>query len=137
MGISGGQSARRSYNAAPRRTAMQTEIPFRLAGGAQPLLLVPVRVEGSGPFAFVLDTGAGTCLLSPELAGRLGIAATEVKEGMGAAGRVKVGLARVRSLGLGGIEVADVQVAITEELARIGAAVGALLEGNLGYNALR
>jgi hypothetical protein len=27
---------------------MPTEIPFRLAGGAQPLLLLPVRVEGAG-----------------------------------------------------------------------------------------
>lgn len=33
---------------------MQTEIPFRLAGGAQPLLLLPVQVEGAGPFELVL-----------------------------------------------------------------------------------
>ena len=31
-------------------------VRFRLAGGAQPLILVPVEVNDQGPFDFILDT---------------------------------------------------------------------------------
>ena len=41
------------------------KVKFRLAGGAQPLILLPVQVNGDGPFKFILDTGAGTSLLRP------------------------------------------------------------------------
>ena len=47
------------------------KVKFRLAGGAQPLILLPVQVNGDGPFKFILDTGAGTSLLSSDLAKKL------------------------------------------------------------------
>jgi hypothetical protein len=37
-------------------------ISFRLAVGAQPLIALPVFVNGRGPFEFILDTAAGLCL---------------------------------------------------------------------------
>jgi len=37
-----------------------TKVKFRLAGGVQPLILLPVEVNGEGPFEFILDTGAPT-----------------------------------------------------------------------------
>jgi hypothetical protein len=43
------------------------KVKFRLAGDAQPLILLPVQVNGDGPFEFILDTGAGTSLLSSDL----------------------------------------------------------------------
>ena len=46
-------------------------VHFRLAGGAQPLILVPVEVNDHGPFEFILDTGAGTSLIATELAEKL------------------------------------------------------------------
>ena len=49
------------------------KVKFRLAGGAQPLILLPVQVNGDGPFEFILDTGAGTSLLSSDLAKKLKI----------------------------------------------------------------
>jgi len=49
-----------------------SRVKFHLAGGAQPLILLPVSVNGQGPFEFILDTGAGTSLLSPELAQKIG-----------------------------------------------------------------
>ena len=48
-----------------------TKVKFRLAGGVQPLILLPVEVNGEGPFEFILDTGAGTSLLSAELGKKL------------------------------------------------------------------
>ena len=49
------------------------KVKFRLAGGAQPLILLPTQVNGDGPFDFILDTGAGTSFLSSELAKKLNI----------------------------------------------------------------
>jgi Aspartyl protease len=45
-----------------------SKVKFRLSGGAQPLILLPVHVNSRGPLDFILDTGAGTSLLSTELA---------------------------------------------------------------------
>src|SRR6185369_13500454 len=37
-------------------------------------LLVPVTINGQGPFRFVLDTGANRSVLTPQLAAHLGLA---------------------------------------------------------------
>lgn len=116
---------------------MLTEIKFRLAGGAQPLILVPARVNNSEPQEFILDTGAGISLLTPEFAEKLGVTATESKEGMGAGGKVTIALGVVESLAVGQSKVLNVEVAMTDELRRIGTVIGTKVEGNIGYNYLR
>jgi predicted aspartyl protease len=68
-------------------TVSRAREKFRLAGGAQPLLLVPVRVNERGPYQFILDTGAGTSILTPELADSLQVKVTGTKEGQTADGR--------------------------------------------------
>src|SRR5882724_4923114 len=98
------------------------EVPFHLAGGLDPL---------------ILDTGAGQCLLSPVLAGRLGIEPESERQARGAGGPLTVSMARVRSLAVGSAREEDVQVAITGELARIGTAIRARVEGVLGFNFLQ
>ena len=113
------------------------EVEFRLAGGAQPLILIPARVSGSGPVPFVLVTGAGPCLLSPELAARAKVAATGRETATGAGGPLEVELGMAGVLAVGEAEVRDVPVAITEELARIGKAVGASIEGDVGHGFLK
>ena len=111
-------------------------ISFRLAGGAQPLILLPVKVNEHGPFEFILDTGAGTSLLSSELADNLKVKVLGSKEGQSAGGRVSVSLAKIDSLAVGGARLSDVDVGIVD-LKHIGAAVGAQIDGDLGYNFLR
>ena len=113
-----------------------SKVKFRLAGGAQPLMLLPVSVNGEGPFEFVLDTGAGTSLLTPELADRLKIERTGAKQGHTAGGPVNALLATADSFALGEIRRDDVDVAIMD-LSHIGRAVGPRLEGDLGYNFLK
>jgi predicted aspartyl protease len=115
---------------------MQTEVNFRLAGGGQPLILVPVYVNDRGPYEFILDTGAGTCLLSPTLAERLGVAITGTKEGRGAGGTVTLAFGQVDTLAIGHAKVENVPVGITDELSRIGAAVGTAIDGDIGNNYL-
>jgi predicted aspartyl protease len=112
------------------------KVKFRLAGGAQPLILLPVEVNDEGPFEFILDTGAGTSLLSPELGQKLGIKIIGSKEGKSAGGSVSVSLAKVDSLAVGSTKLNDVDVGLVD-LSHIGRTVGAKIDGDLGYNVLK
>ncbi len=87
---------------------------FRLAGGAQPLILLPVHVNDRGPFDFILDTGAGTSLLSSELAKQLEAKVIGSKEGQSAGGKVSVSLAKVDSISVGETKLHDVDVGIVD-----------------------
>jgi predicted aspartyl protease len=79
------------------------EVAFELAGASDAAIIVPVFVNGQGPFDFVLDTGATlTCLDAevsrglelPERRGAIGVGA-----GVGGAGRLR--LVRIDSLRVG------------------------------------
>jgi predicted aspartyl protease len=111
-------------------------VKFHLAGGAQPIILVPVHVNDEGPFDFVLDTGAGTSLLVPAVAKSLKIETSGAKEAQTAGGKVAVALGRVRSLSLGDCRLSDVEVGMVD-LSHIARTVGANIDGDLGYNFLR
>src|SRR5712692_649127 len=117
-------------------SASSTKAKFRLAGGAQPLILLPVHVNGRGPFDFILDTGAGTSLLSSELAKQLEAKVIGSKEGQSAGGKVSVSLAKVDSIAVGETKLHDVDVGIVD-LAQIGKTIGAKIDGDLGYNFLK
>jgi predicted aspartyl protease len=107
------------------------KVKFRLAGGAQPLILLPVHVNERGPFDFILDTGAGTSLLTPELAKQLSVKIVGSKEGQSAGGKVAVSLAKADSLAVGDARIDDV------DLAHVGKTIGAKIDGDLGYNFLK
>jgi predicted aspartyl protease len=112
-----------------------SRIKFHLAGGLQPLILLPVTVNGQGPFQFILDTGAGTSLLSPELAQKVGANIIGAKEGQSAGGKVSVSLAKVDSLAVGETRRDDVDVGIVD-LSQIAKTIGTKIDGDLGYNFL-
>jgi predicted aspartyl protease len=113
-----------------------SKVKFRLAGGAQPLILLPVRVNGDGPFEFILDTGAGTSLLSSDLAKKLNIKITSTKEGQSAGGKISVSLAKVDSFAVGQAKHEDLDVGIVD-LSHIGKAIGTKIDGDVGYNFLK
>src|SRR5579871_1060575 len=115
---------------------MATEVPFRLTDGSQPLILLPRHVNGKGPYDFILDTGASMCLLSLELAETAGVVGTGTKEGTGAGGAITLSLGMVESLAIGTVEVPNIEVGITDELAKLEAILRAKVDGNLGYNFL-
>ena len=109
---------------------------FRLAGGSQPLILLPLHVNDRGPFDFIVDTGAGTSLLTPELAKQLNVKVVGSKEGQSAGGKVAVSLGKADSLAVGGAKIHDVDLGIVD-LAHIGKTIGAKIDGDLGYNFLK
>ena len=112
------------------------KVKFRLAGGAQPLILLPVKVNSQGPFDFIFDTGAGTSLLSTELARQLQLKVIGSKNGQSAGGEVSVSLAKVDSFAVGKAKLDDVDVGIVD-LSHIGKTIGANIDGDLGYNFLK
>src|SRR5436309_5035173 len=111
----------------------RAKVNFRLAGGAQPLILLPVHVNDRGPFDFILDTGAGTTLLAPQLATELAVHVTGSKQGQTAGGKVDVKLASVSHLAVGQLRLENIEVAITD-LSQIERAVGAPILGDLGHD---
>ena len=115
---------------------MSAEVPFKTAGPAKPVILVPTFVNGRGPYEFALDTGASLTVLSAELARGLGMGTGETKEGMGAGGRVQVVVSSIASLAVGSAKVENLQVAITD-LRALAQAAGTRLEGIIGHNYLK
>ena len=113
------------------------DVSFRLAGGHDPLILVPVYVEDKGPFQFILDTGAFRCLLSPELSATLGVRKETEQQVMGVGGRIKISSAHVSSLAVGSAVKQNVEVAIADELSRFGEAVQSRVDGVVGFNFLK
>jgi predicted aspartyl protease len=117
--------------------APSKEVSFRLAGGQNPLILVPVYVDGKGPYEFILDTGAYRCLLSPEISSSIGIHAESQQRATGVGGTVTISSAHVSSLLVGTANQENVEVAITDELSRLGEAVQSKVDGVLGSNFLK
>ena len=95
--------------------------PIEVEGGGA--VLMPVRVNGEGPFAFLIDTGA----TSSAIAGRT-LAATS-------AGSAEFDVVHVGSLAASGRDAADLQVAVIPSAALENAAARAV--GILGQDVLR
>jgi predicted aspartyl protease len=120
-----------------QKPPISQSVPFRLAGGQNPLMLVPVYVNDKGPYEFILDTGASHCLLSKELAEILAVRPEMEKEATGAGGSVKLLLGHVTSIAVGSVRQTNVPVAITPELERIAAAIRSRVDGDLGFAFLK
>lgn len=112
------------------------EIAFEMAGAGGAALMVPVRINGQGPYAFILDTGATvTCvdeqlasaLSLPEVRGVIGTAA-----GVGGQGGVR--LVSVDSLSIGGVRAHELQACVVN-LEHLGG-IGLELDGLVGLNVL-
>jgi predicted aspartyl protease len=115
---------------------MRSEIPFRLIGGDQPLIVVSARFNDSQPIDCAIDTGASHAMLLPEVGARLGVQVDETREAMGAGGAVTVRIGKAKTVALGDAVMRDVPILMTDDLRRIGAAIGMALAGNIGHSFL-
>jgi len=84
-------------------------IPFRKALN---LIFADVKINGKGPYNFVVDTGASQTALSQKLARDLGLKAitTTVMHGVGGSGKVDSNIYRVDRLQVGDVGVKDLPV---------------------------
>jgi hypothetical protein len=83
------------------------EVLFDLAGPGGAALTVPVKVNGKGPFAFVLDTGATVTCVDDSLVRDLSL--PEVSGALAFGGTVS-GLGRMRLISLESISVGEATV---------------------------
>jgi predicted aspartyl protease len=122
--------------AAPADTSAG-EIPLRYVGTGEAALVVPVHINGEGPFDLVLDTGATWTCVTDEVAQRLALPDQRGAVGYGAgvqsAGRVR--LVRFDSVRVGAASAADMGGCVLD-LSSL-ALVGTQVDGLLGLNFLR
>jgi predicted aspartyl protease len=119
----------------PPAGAATTCVPAQLASGGYPVMLVKVRVNGRGPYAFLVDTGATVTIVSATLAKNLRLTPLPVAvQGIGAGGSFST-RAYVASVAVGETHQDRVVVG-TFDLTQINAAVGSI-DGLLGYDFLK
>jgi len=118
------------------QTGQEKYVTFRLTGAKRPLVLLPVFVDGRGPYSFVLDSGAVSTLVSNELAEALALPRGEEQDGRGAAGPVTLVKSELPSLTAGQETLENVPVFVTD-LSFIGRATGAQVDGALGHSFLK
>ncbi|MEX2272230.1 MAG: retropepsin-like aspartic protease [Vicinamibacterales bacterium] len=123
--------------ATPDPAAGPGEIAFRLGGAGGAAIVVPVSLNGKGPYDFVLDTGATLTCLDESLAEELSLARVPGVIGRGATlgSSGPVGLRRLDSISIGEARSTDVTVC-TLDLANI-RAMGLEVRGLLGLNVLK
>jgi predicted aspartyl protease len=118
-----------------RKKSAAKPVPFKLARPDKPLILLETKVNDSGPYRFVLDTGAGLTMISPELAKKLDVQRDEKKKAVGAGGSVEVHFGTVKTLAIGETQLAGLKVGIMD-LTGISKAIETDIDGIVGYNFL-
>jgi hypothetical protein len=113
------------------------EIPIRFTGPNEAALVVPVHINGEGPFDFVLDTGATMTCLALRTAEQLALQAEPgaVGYGAGIGGGGRFEIVRLDSLRIGVVEAHDM-LGCTLDLSEIHA-IGTDIDGLIGLNFLR
>ncbi|HEU4630122.1 MAG TPA: retropepsin-like aspartic protease [Gemmatimonadaceae bacterium] len=113
------------------------EVAFRLVGPNEAALVVPVELNGQGPYDFILDTGATFTCVADSTAARLQLPERRlvggIGVGVGGAGRLR--LATVDSLRIGNARAFDVPVCLLDlSHTRL---LGTRIDGLLGLNVLK
>jgi hypothetical protein len=111
----------------------ESKIPFEFKNG---MIFLPVRLNGSKPLSFVLDTGSTRMLVDRALAKSLGLKATGQGSLQGAGkGRVPIEFIQDVSVGLPGLESAGYEFS-TANLQPLQSTLGVNVDGILGYELL-
>lgn len=118
------------------QTNQETWVTFRLAGSKQALILLPVFVDGRGPYSFVLDTGATATVISDELADALALPRGKTQDGRGAAGKMTLVQSQLPSLTVGHEMVESLPVSVAD-LGFLARAMGTQVDGALGHSFLK
>lgn len=110
---------------------------FMLANTAKPVVIVNVYIDGKGPFAFILDTGASVTNISNEMAGSLGLAVSSGPEITAAAGKVKTSFAMLTEVRIGNDSQNNLPVLIGSYFEMLSKVIGKKIDGVLGYDFMK
>lgn len=113
------------------------EVPFRLAGSGGAALIVPVFINGQGPYDFILDTGATLTCVAEVTSKELNLPARPLSlgYGVGVGGGGRLRIVQIDSLGVGTAYATELP-ACTLDLS-VMAPTGIRVHGLLGLNFLR
>lgn len=101
------------------------------------IIFLPVRLNGSKPLSFVLDSGSARMLVDRTVANNLGLKSTGSGSMQGAgAGRVPIEFIRGVNIGLPGLESANYEFS-TIDLQPLQGSLGVKVDGILGYELFR
>lgn len=114
--------------------SVRASAPLRFRLLRNHLIVVPVSINGAGPFDFLLDTGTNTTLIVPELARPLGLRPVDRIILSTFTGTQVVPRAHLRSLTLGGQVLENLEV-LYSDLSHV-RAVDSRICGVLGQNFL-
>lgn len=112
-------------------------LELRLARHDRPLILVEAVVNGSGPYQFVLDTGASLTVISKELSRQISMPTKPSGNVSGAGGGSPASSGMIRTLAVGKVTGNDVAVCTADIFPALSEAIGTRIDGILGYNFLR
>lgn len=116
-------------------TVAHAETPFETGlGGA--FILLPVRVNGRGPYRFLVDTGASSTVLAPGVAHELGLSGSPI-EAMGVQGELRAETFVLDRLEVAGQVVHDLDAGAVDVFDYTSQAAGTTIDGILGYSFLR
>jgi predicted aspartyl protease len=109
----------------PKTRSVHITLPMRLVrGNGGTLVYIPVRVNGHGPFEFVLDTGSSNSSVDRSLVRVLGLQRTgQTHPVQGVTGSGVVPVVRVRRWTLGGVPLHGTSLSVVD----LGIGVGGLL----------
>jgi hypothetical protein len=110
------------------------EVRFRSIGGSNLLIVIPVYINGAGPYDFVLDSGATGSIVSSELARSLALDAALLEQAFGAGGAFQMPSAVVRKIQVGSACQENSRVFISRDLEQIGTAAKSKIDGLIGFD---
>ncbi|MEV5754630.1 retropepsin-like aspartic protease [Actinoallomurus sp. NPDC052308] len=100
----------------PSDTDQSFSLPMRVVrNGGGTLVFVPIRVNGMGPYEFVLDTGSSNSSVDRSLVRRLALPRTGQEHRVqGVTGSGMVPIVKVRSWTLGGVPLRATSLAVVD-----------------------
>jgi predicted aspartyl protease len=115
----------------------RAEAGTALALNITPLPVVPVMVNEQGPFSFLLDTGAATTVISPELANQFELLPTEDRQMKGAKSTAMGSKGVLSSIAVGTALQLQSSVTVADIFGPLRQESGMKLDGILGNSYLR
>ena len=119
------------------RVLNEGEIPFRWANAEDRLVVLPVFVNGKGPYEFALDTAASSTVISLEVAAEFGLSTQKISPLTAGGGNGTVSRVQLSSLVLGAERQENLAAAASDFLTQLSAELGTKLQGIVGYDFLR
>ncbi len=118
----------------PEQTATATNIvTVKIKLDDVSMIIVPVRINGSGPYDFLLDTGSSKTLVDQKLANELALPRETEKPLVGMLGSAKMSVVHIDSLSVGGATICGGQIFSSDHPATVTGKV----RGVLGEDFLR